>query len=111
MLKGYTDEHVSHAIVRSLRARGMDVESVAERGGQGTPDDRLLDQALAEERAMLTCDTDFLRLADERWAAGTKFAPIFFWAQQQRTVGHVVRQVIQLAATHTYDEACSRVCY
>ena len=111
MLKGYTDEHVSHAIVRSLRARGMDVESVTERGGQGTPDDRLLDQALAEERAMLTCDTDFLRLANERWAAGIKFAPIFFWAQQQRTVGQVVREVIQLAATHTYDEASSRVFY
>ncbi|HUG67526.1 MAG TPA: DUF5615 family PIN-like protein [Pirellulaceae bacterium] len=110
MLKGYTDEHVSHAIVRSLRARGMDVESVTERGGQGTPDDRLLDEALAEERVMLTCDTDFLRLADKRWAAGIKFAPIFFWAQQH-TVGHVVRQVIQLAATHSYDEACSRVFY
>lgn len=54
MLKGYTDEHVSHTIVRSLRARGMDVEAVTDRGGQRTPDDRLFDEALVEQRAMLT---------------------------------------------------------
>ena len=102
MLRGYADEHVSHAIIRSLRARGMDVESVTERGRQGTADEILLDESLTEERAMLTCDTDFLRLAHERWAAGTEFAPIFFWPQQQRTVRQVVRAVIQLATTNTY---------
>lgn len=63
MLKGYADEHVSHAIVRSLRARRMEVASVTERGAEGTPDEVLLDEALSEERIMLTCDTDFLRLA------------------------------------------------
>lgn len=111
MLKGYSDEHVSHAIIRSLRTRGMDVVSVNERGGQGTTDDALLDEALAEERVILTCDTDFLRLADERWAAGVEFAPILFWPQQQRTVGQVIRTVIQLAIAHTYEQACSRVFY
>ena len=111
MLKGYADEHVSRAIIRSLWARGMDVESVIERGNQGAADEVLLDEALADERAMLTCDTDFLRLSGERSAAGTEFAPVFFWPQQQRTVGQVVRTVIQLATTHTYEQACSRVFY
>lgn len=111
MLKGYADEHVSHAIIRSLRARGMDVVSVTERGGQGTADDVLLDEAFADERVMLTCDTDFLRLADERWTAGVEFAPIVFWPQQQRTVGQVIRTVIQLAIAHTYEQAYSRVFY
>jgi hypothetical protein len=87
----------------------MDVASVVERGKQGTDDDVLLDEACAEQRVMMTCDTDFLRLADERWAAGAEFAPIFFWPQQKRTVGRVVRRVIQLATTHTYEEARSRV--
>ena len=54
MLKGYTDEHVSHTIVRSLRARWMYVEAVTDRGGQGMPGDRFLDEAMAEQRAMLT---------------------------------------------------------
>ena len=109
MLKCCADEHVSHAIIRSLRARGTDVVSVTERGGQGTADDVLLDETLVDERAILTCDTDFLRLADERWAAGEEFAPILFWPQQQRTVGQVIRTVIQLATAHTYEQACSRV--
>ncbi|MEO8498229.1 MAG: DUF5615 family PIN-like protein [Planctomycetota bacterium] len=111
MLNGYADEHVSNAIIRSLRARDMDVVSVTERGGQGTADDVLLDAALADERIMLTCDTDFLRLAGERWAAGVEFAPIVFWPQQHRTVGQIVRTVIQLAAAHAYEQACSRVFY
>ena len=111
MLQGYADEHVSDAIVRALRARGMDVVSVAQLGRQGTDDAVLLDQALTEQRALLTCDTDFLRIANERWAAGIKFAPVMFWPQQQRPLKHVVRQVIHLAATHTFEEASSRVFY
>jgi len=109
VLRGYADEHVSHAIIRSLRARGMDVASVTERGAQGRPDEVLLDEAISEERIMLTCDTDFLRLAGERRASGIEFAPIVFWPQQQRTVGKIVRSVIQVATNHTYADACSRV--
>lgn len=109
MLKGYADENVSHAIIRSLRARGMDVASVTERGAQGRADEVLLDEALSEERIMLTCDTDFLRLAAERHASGIEFGPLVFWPQQQRSIGKVVRAVIQVATNHTYAEACSRV--
>jgi hypothetical protein len=87
----------------------MDIASVTERGAQGSPDQVLLDEALAEERIMLTCDTDFLRLAGERHASGIEFAPIVFWPQQQRSIGNVVRSVIQVATNHTYADACSRV--
>lgn len=87
----------------------MDVASVTERGAQGRPDAALLDEALSEERIMLTCDTDFLQLAAKGHASGIEFAPIVFWPQQQRSVGQVVRAVIQVATNHTYADACSRV--
>ena len=59
MLNGYADEHVSNAIIRSLRARGMDVVSVAERGAKGAEDHLLLDEALAEERSICICQMLF----------------------------------------------------
>ena len=111
MLKAFADEHVPQVIVRALQARGMDVASVIESGRQGTADEILLDLALSEDRVMLTCDADFLRLAANRHATGVEFAPIFFWPQQQRSVGQVVRAVIQLATILAYEQACSRVFY
>jgi predicted nuclease of predicted toxin-antitoxin system len=111
MLQGYADEHVSDAIVGALQARGMDVVSVAQLGRQGTDDAILLDQALTERRVLLACDTDFLRIANERWVAGITFACIVFWPQQQRPLKHVVSQVIHVATIHTFEEACSRVFY
>ena len=53
MLQGYADEHVSDAIVGALRARGMDVVSVAQLGRQGTDDAILLDHALTDKRVLL----------------------------------------------------------
>jgi hypothetical protein len=87
----------------------MDIASVTERGAQGRPDEVLLDEALSEARIMLTCDTDFLRLAAERHTSGIEFAPIVFWPQQQRSIGNVVRSVIQVATNYAYEDACSRV--
>jgi len=109
MLRAYADEHVPHAIVRGLRARGMDVVSVTERDRRQAADDVLLEEAIAEQRMMLTCDADFLRLAARHHAAAAAFAPIVFWPQQQRAIGHVIRSVIRLATSLTYDEATSRV--
>ena len=109
MLKGYADHHVVFAIVQALRARGMDVVTVAERGQQTTADSELLAQALAEQRVMLTNDTDFLALAAEHVQRGDPFAPIFFWPQQQRGIGEIMRKIIREATLHSYEDASSRV--
>ena len=109
MLKAYADEHVPLAIVRGLRVRGMDVTSVPEAGFQGTDDDSLLQQATDEKRMMLTCDVDFLRRASTLYSENRDFAPIIFWPQQERTIGHVIRTVIRLATTLSYEDASSRV--
>jgi len=52
---------------------------------------------------MLTNDQDFLALAAERAASGQTFAPVFFWPQQRRSVGHVVRAVIREASRDDYE--------
>jgi hypothetical protein len=68
----------------------MDVVSVAQLGRQGTDDAILLDQALTEGRVLLTRDTDFLRIANERWGSGITFAPNRFLATA--TLGHFARR-------------------
>ena len=81
-IKFYTDEHIPHAVVRGLRARGLDVLSVKEAGLLSATDAEHLERACGEGRVLVTCDADFLRLAPA-WPnhAGIAFAP------RQLTVG------------------------
>jgi hypothetical protein len=109
MLKGYADEHVVFGLVQALRQRGMDVVRAQERGREQADDADLLNEALIDERVMLTNDTDFLALAGERAARQERFAPIFFWPQQRRSIGQLVQSIIREASRHDYTSACSQV--
>lgn len=111
MLRAYADEHVVFAVVQALRTRGMDVVTVQERERHGTSDAELLLEALKDERVLLTNDTDFLALAAESAARGESFAPIFFWPQQGRGVGEIMRRIIREAKQSDYSTACSRVVF
>jgi hypothetical protein len=111
VLRGYADEHVAFPIVQALRARGMDVVTVQDRGREGADDAELLTDALSDERVMLTNDTDFLALAAEYAARGVAFAPVFFWPQQRRRIGEIVRRIIRQASGLHYATAQSRVYY
>jgi hypothetical protein len=109
VLKAYADHHVVFAIVEALRLRGMDVVTALERGQEEAEDRELLALALAEERVMLTNDADFLALAADYARQGKEFAPIFFWPQQQRGIGEIMRLILREAARHEYAEICSQV--
>jgi hypothetical protein len=87
----------------------MDVVRVQDRGREHADDTDLLDEALANERVMLTNDTDFLALAAERAARQERFAPIFFWPQQRRSTGQLVQGIAREASRHDYSSACSQV--
>lgn len=109
MLKGYTDAHVVFGLIQALRQRGGDVVRVQDRGREQADDADLLEEALSNERVMLTNDTDVLALAAERGARQQGFAPIFFWPQQRRSIGQLVQSIIREASRHEYDSACSQV--
>lgn len=111
MLAGYADVHVPFPIVQGLRRRGMDVVTAQERGQQRADDDVLLTAAFGERRVMLSCDQDFLRLAALLSQQGTSFAPIYFWPQQNRLNGEMIRRILREASNDDYDKACSRVVY
>ena len=109
MLTGYADVHVPFPIVQGLRTRGMDVATVQERGQRLADDDVLLSTAFQEQRVMLTCDHDFLCLAATLSSQGNPFAPIYFWPQQGRSIGEMIRRILREASQGDYASACSRV--
>lgn len=96
-------------IVRALRQRGMDIVTVQDSRCEGTDDPELLEDALLQRRILLTNDTDFLVLASKLVANGDAFAPVFFWPQQQRSVGEVMRAVIREASRDDDNAICSQV--
>ena len=63
MARFYADENFDYLVVERLRALGHDVLTVQEAGEQGRDDARVLEQATAEGRCVLTFDRmDFKRL-------------------------------------------------
>lgn len=109
MLKAYADGHIVFGLVQALRRRGMDVVRIQDRGRETADDAEVLDEALYDERVMLTNDTDFLVLAAQRSKQQQLFAPIFFWPQQRRSIGQLVRTIIREASRSDYDSMCSQV--
>ena len=109
MLRAYADEHVIAPLVEALRTRGMDVITVQEQGWTGMSDANLLAESLRAQRILLTNDQDFLGLASRCATQGELFAPIFFWPQQQRTIGKLIRNIIREANRDNYASICSRI--
>ncbi len=85
-IKFYTDEHVSRAVVRGLRQRGVDVHTVSEANLLGAADETHLRWAAQEKRVIFTQDDDFLRLH----AAGHQHWGIVY-ASQQTSIGEIIR--------------------
>ena len=58
-IRFYADEHVSGAVIRGLRQRGLDVTTVSEADLLGASDVEHLEWAEGEGRVIFTQDTDF----------------------------------------------------
>jgi uncharacterized protein with PIN domain len=102
-IRYYTDEHVSKAVIRGLRERGVDVLSVVDAGLLGASDEEHLARARQEGRVLFTQDVDFLRLA----GAGLRHSGIVY-ASQQASIGEVVRRLMLLYQVLDADETPTR---
>ena len=100
----YTDEHVSKAVVRGLRQRGIDVLSIVEANMLGASDEEHLAFALAHGRVLFTQDEDFLRLA----SLGAPHAGVVY-AAQQVPIGHVVQGLLLIHSVLTAEEMAGNV--
>jgi len=62
-VKILADENISPRILSFLRTKGIDAVDVKEKGWQGSNDRYILERAYADERFVLTHDSDFGTLA------------------------------------------------
>jgi predicted nuclease of predicted toxin-antitoxin system len=88
-IRFHLDENCDPRIAVGLRALGVDVTTTAEAGLLQAPDDQHFSFAIAHNRAIVTQDADFLRIA----AAGTEHPGIAFYPPGSRTIGQVIRGV------------------
>jgi predicted nuclease of predicted toxin-antitoxin system len=73
-IRYHTDEHVSKAVVRALRRRGVDVQRTPEVGLLSASDEDHFARAGEDGRVIFTQDDDFLRLAAVSEHAGIVYA-------------------------------------
>ncbi len=103
----HLDEHVSSAIARALRQRGIDVTTSAEAGLLGADDLTQLQFAETEGRVIVTHDSDFLRLH----AQGITHKGIAYCLAGTRTIGQMAYALTLIYEVMTPDEAVGQVIY
>lgn len=103
-IKFYLDEHFPRAVAEGLRRRGLDVLTVQDARRTGSSDTKQLAFALAEQRVLLTMDSDFLILASQ----GVAHAGIGY-ANPTRSVGELIRAIMLLYGVLSPSEMMNHV--
>lgn len=103
-IRYYTDEHVSGAVVRGLRQRGVNVLSVPEANTKGSSDEDQLKFAFLEGRVVFTQDVDFLRIA----SSGQPHAGIVY-APQHTPVGRIVQGLMLISQVLEAEEMAGNI--
>ena len=104
-IKYHLDEHIDSAVAAGLRLRGVDVTTTIEQGLDGASDLRQLEFALANGRVLVTCDSDFIALAN----SGVPHEGIVFWTARHRRLGQVVLYLVLLSRIGTAEEITGHV--
>lgn len=109
----YVDEDASeHAVIRGLRARGVDIVTTAEADRLGTSDSEQLDFAVGQNRAIYTFNTgDFARLHREYLEQGRDHHGIVVIPDQRCSVGEKIRRVARLVASVNAADMVNRIEY
>src|SRR5699024_519569 len=87
------------AVADGLRRRGIDVHTLVEANKLGADDKEHLAFARQQRRAIVTHDTDFLRLAN-----ATSGHSVVVYAPQEQSIGEMVRKLSLIARVITEEE-------
>ncbi len=89
-IRFYLDENVENQIAKGLRTLQIDALTTAEANHIGWKDEEHLAFALAEQRVIVTQDSDFLKLH----AHGHPHAGIAYYKPQTRTPKQILRGLL-----------------
>lgn len=98
------------ALVRALRARGVDVLTALDSGMIERSDEDHLEYATKEGRVLYSFNVgDFYRLHQEYLAEGKSHTGIIFARQQRYMVGEQMRRLLKLIATKSAEKMKNHV--
>jgi uncharacterized protein with PIN domain len=104
-IRFHLDENCDPRIAAGLRLHGIDVTTSAEAGLLKAPDEEYLAYAVAQNRVVVTQDTDFLHIA----AGGVECPGIAFYPNQGRSIGQIIRDLLLIWEVYEPNEMCNRV--
>lgn len=107
----YIDEDaMDRALVRALRARGVDVVTALDAGLIERDDGSHLAHAAGEGRVLYSFNVvDFCRLHADYQASGRSHAGMVFARQQHYSVGDQMRRLLKLIAAISAEDMRNRV--
>jgi hypothetical protein len=111
IIRLYLDEDtMDRELIRALRARGIDVESVFEADRMGYSDLEQLEYAAARGRVLYSSNIgDFYRLHWEYVEAKRSHSGIILVPQQRYSVGEQLRRILNLALSLPAEEMKDRL--
>jgi hypothetical protein len=106
----FDEDSVNRALIRALRARGMDVTNAVDAGHAGSPDGVQLEYATAEGRVLFTYNLgDFFALHTRFRQEGRSHAGLILAAQQRYSVGEQMRRILRINRERSSDDMRNRV--
>jgi predicted nuclease of predicted toxin-antitoxin system len=99
-IRFHLDENVDPDVALALRRQGIDVTTTREMGLLGQPDEVQLAFACEQGRAIVTHDTDFLRLASQSSAHWG----VAFCQKNARSLGEIIRSLVLIYEVLSPDE-------
>jgi predicted nuclease of predicted toxin-antitoxin system len=91
-IRFFFDQHIPSATAQALRRNGVDVLTAQEARRCGLPDPDQLDFATAEERVVVTFDSDYLALH----AGGAQHAGIAWCPATKYPIGQLAQMLLLL---------------
>lgn len=103
----YLDENINPKIAEQLERRGITAVTVRDLGLLGDTDANHLNRATEMEYVLVTCDSDFLRMAAE----GIEHAGIVFGIQETTSIGDWVKGLELICSVYTAEDMVNHVEY
>ena len=106
-IRFHLDEHIDPDIAHALQRVGIDVTTTIEAGLRTLPDVRQWAYAQEENRVMVTCDDDFLRINK----SSQDHAGIVYFASDRFLMGRIIDGLKRIHGTLSPDDMRGQVKY
>lgn len=106
-IRFYLDENIQSAVALGLRIRGIDVLTAQEAGLRGASDQEHLAFATANERVLVTYDTDFLVID----ASGQEHTGIAWCHSTKYSLGALILALVYVHSIITPEEMRNHIEY